>query len=183
MFIQYPMLKSPLSKVGIRPPRGAEEVLGEPEDLFGRGPLLVRLQVGNVQVKSTGYPLYRFREYLRRIPVPGPTLFHGGRNILWSIKAPYLRAAIDTCAGVYFRMEPLDPVLGIGTTFHLSPAGRDEPRVEIALTRNAGELRFEPQDIRGHPVHVRIPADAKMEETIHALIRLRQAGATGFTFD
>jgi hypothetical protein len=38
-------------------------------------------------------------------------------------------------------------------------------------------------DVDGKAVKVRVPGDALVEEALHALIRLRMAGATGFAFE
>ncbi len=109
--------------------------------------------------------------------------FHGNRFAPWLAFRPHLDVAIKAKASIHIAMEPLDPALGIDTTFHLPIATPEESPVRVTLRREAEGLRAEPADISGRPVAVAIPMDAELEETVHALIRLRLAGAAAFSFE
>jgi hypothetical protein len=84
---------------------------------------------------------------------------------------------------VVFCLDPLDPALRFETTFALHPGNADQPPVEVTVTRGENGLRPDREDVADRPVLVHLPADATVEETLHALIRLRLAGATGFEFE
>jgi hypothetical protein len=132
-----------------------------------------------------GVPMHpdEFGKTLAALGVGATVVFGRGRNCLWSDHVPYLAAAVRSGAKVYYRLAPLDPTLGIAMAFHLPVTGATGEVIECEFVRIDGVLTPVPEGIDGLAVRVHIaPFDATLEETIHALIRLRHLGATAFTF-
>jgi hypothetical protein len=80
-------------------------------------------------------------------------------------------------------LDPLDPKLRLKAMLRLPAPKPGETAVEVTLSRGDLELEPDHEDVADKPVRVHIPADATVEEALSALIRLRLAGATAFTFD
>lgn len=160
------------------PPATGAPVLLETLDIGGKGPTLIvnLLPDGEIVVKKVEYSIDTLRAAVAEFGRWEECGLRVDRSKLFKGVVPVIEMLRAAGLPVYFDMEPLDPALGIDTAFALPAPGPDETPVEVGL---------EPDDtaVAGKPVRVRIPEDALVEETLHALIRLRQAGATGFTFE
>ena len=186
-FTKYP-ISSPWQPEDerLRPPAGAESLLVEVIDVgrqsSDRAGLVRFFEEDLISIRAIEYDPDRFKEWLE-VAGPGQVIFRGGRDSRWADRIPVIQDAIRSGAEVYFRMAPLDPALRIESAFHLPMSAGKEPTLEVSLVRVEGVLRPEPASVVGRAVSVRVPADAKLEETVHALIHLRKAGATAFSFE
>ena len=105
------------------------------------------------------------------------------RGVRWTTCVPVIRLVRAAGLPVCFALKPLDPALKIEAMFRLPAPGPEEAPVEVTLVSSEDGLTPDRKDVAGKPVKVRIPDEANVEETLHALIRLRTAGATGFDFE
>jgi len=187
LFLPFPLRRLTDSQLrGLPcPPPDAARVLLEDLDLDRSRFTLSVFANGSGGYRARGGPprstiipaLDKRRDRLNRI------VFHANRNSPWIISSRYHRLAWGKGAEIYFALTPSDPVLGILSIFHLPRAAHGKPLVEVTLVRQEGVLSAPTSDVFGQPVRVHVPLDAKMEETLDALIRLRLAGATGFAFE
>ncbi len=187
LFLPFPLRRLTASQLkGLpRPPPGAARVLRESLDLDRSRSTLSVFSNGSGGYRAGGGPprstiipaLDKRRDRLDGI------VFHANRSSPWIISVRYHRLAGEKGAEIYFAMSPLDPVLGILSIFHLPRAAHGKPLIEVVLVRHEGVLSAPTNSVFGKPVRVHVPLDAKMGETLDALIRLRLAGATGFAFE
>ena len=160
------------------PPTSGAAVLVETLDIGGKGPTLIvnLLPDGEIVVKKVEHSIDTLRAVVAECDREWECRLRVHRENPFKSVVPVVEMLHAAGLRVYCCMQPLDPALGIETVFELPAPDPDETPVEVGLSPDD-------TDVAGKPVRVRIPDDALVEETLHALIRLKMAGATGFTFE
>jgi len=153
-------------------------VIGEGLDLGRDGRTLVvsMLPDGEIAVRRVDHTLESLRETVAEFDRGDKCVLRIDEGNRFKSVVPVVEMLRAAGLRVYFDMKPLDPALRIETVFVLPAPDPGEARVEVGLETDHA-------DVAGKPVTVHIPDDALVEETLHALIRLKMAGATGFAFE
>ena len=113
----------------------------------------------------------------------GQSYLRADGSLPFATVLPVIRTLYAAGLPVCIALKPLDPSIRIETRLRLPLPTPDDSPIEVDLHRTGDTLQPDHTKVDGQSVRVHLPEDALLEETLHTLIRLKMAGATGFAFE